>query len=462
MSENAANDRAGRSLASSQASGPPIRETSHGLSGPHYAPPSPRVLARVPDLESAELDAADTMPRRRRDGRILGSGPSMKVLAAAGALLLVLALGLPLLFRDRGGPDTTATDEVSAWDTERSASSASEAPAWGGLADGGPNRQSSLGGPALGQSAGTQPSPWGGAVPAQAWDAQSNSTPWTGQPGSQPPWNPALGQSAPPAWDGQAGPPGTRQPGSGEPPALGWNGRPSPAPGVYPQSDNSWPEPARTPSWQAPPYGESAGAPAERVSPVDTSSLPSALLNADAFSPAAVSNRAVDAAVSGTPSTGIPAYDPSRPAGSAYEASSPLDPHRQPQATTNRSVRIGEAPPAAAFQSGTNRQWGAEPAYRAADTRAGYPPLGNSQSDYPSPGTPATSRPAYGYGATYPEAGAGAARGYDARASLGPRYGDRTYPSYPSYSEPGVARFQGGIEKPTGTETYDRNRSGVY
>lgn len=509
MSDHAANERVGRSLAGSEASDSPIREASHGLSGPHYGSPAPRVLARVPDLESTETDPADTMPRTRGDGRLLSSGPSMKVLAAAGALLLLLALGLPLLFSDRDRADTTATDEVSAWEAERPASSASEAPAWGGLAEGASNRQSPLGGSAPGQTAGPRPLPWGGAVPAQAWDAQSNATPWTGGPESQPPLNPTFEQPAPPAWDGQVS-----QPGTGAPPkGLGWNGHPSPAPGVYPESDNSWPEPARRPTWQTHAYGESTHAQAKTASPVDTSSLPSAILNGDAFSPAAVSGRGVDAAVPRTPSAAGPAHDASRPAGSGYEAYSPLDSHHEPQTTTNRSVRIGEAPPAAAFQYGTNGQWNTEPAYRTADARAGYPQVGSSPGGYSSPysssgnrpstntpaavdtpryptndyrspafadrmtdtaprmhsGYPAPSTPASGYGGMYPEAGASSAGGRDAGTSsaggrnagtsLTPRYGERMYPSS---SEPGVARFQGGIEKPTGTDTYDRNRSGIY
>ncbi|HUT95441.1 MAG TPA: secretin N-terminal domain-containing protein [Thermoguttaceae bacterium] len=93
-----------------------------------------------------------------------------------------------------------------------------------------------------------------------------------------------------------------------------------------------------------------------------------------------------------------------------------------------------------------------------------YPETGNPATRYPagvergarSPATdsPATDRPStvdprYGYGPTGPSFGTTPPARYDVEG-------------YTRYSEPGVARFQGGIGKPTGTDVHNYDRSSVY
>jgi len=427
MSENETNQRTvGEDLASSRMRGSPVGETSHGVTGPHFSSHSPRVLARVPDLESAESEVAEGARRTGRDGRMLSSPLSVKILAGGGALLLLAALGLPFFFGNSDTPEPAPKDELPAWQPEHPAPSAPAAPAWDGPSVGASSWEvppSADGFSRPGTSATSawneDLQPYGRAEPSQAqpWVPPTGSQPWAqgadsqaaseqppaqawnGQAATmpsdaQPQWQVPGGQTDTSTWSGQVDVASGRWPRD----QAGWSTQPSATPERYQEPAVSWNEETQLPSWQVPTYGAAGQVQAGVTTP--------------------------------------PRYDP-------YQ--SPPDSSQPPQAGTNRSMTIGDYAPAGIPDYRTNYPQNDQALYRAADARANS--RMGSRLDY-QPSYPNASESAQ-YPSTYPVAGARSTQGYGA----GP---------YPGSSEPGVARFKGGIEKPTEGNVYDLDRSSTY
>ncbi|MFH1264572.1 MAG: hypothetical protein ABIK89_02510, partial [Planctomycetota bacterium] len=396
-----------------------------------------------------------------------------------------------------GNSDTSEAEsgaKTSAWEREPPAPSASPAPAWQSGAEAAPSWQFPPGGyesseanvPATSawnedsQSPGwaerSQPPSWEGArearsrdsrldVPAsgeptstQAWTGPSEPAPSSSRPQWQVPAEPESG----PAWNA----PTNFE--SGNPPLdqTGWNSLPEKSAEPYRQPTNSWNEPTETPSWRVPEY-RTAG-------------------QLQARSPA--------------------------PAGyESYRA--PVESYQQVEAGTNRPTTIDDYSPSGTPDYRTDYAQDRQDGYRTADTRAavpytgradyptgvrstvpdtGYPQTSYPQTSYPPTSYPQTSypqtsyppavyRPSTGYSEGRYPAGDSPAAGLRATeyAPTGDsRYGYPPRTSEPPlgatstsgygvgvdarYPQPGVARFQGGIEKPTESSVYDRDRSGVY
>ncbi|OHB86012.1 MAG: hypothetical protein A2V98_13790 [Planctomycetes bacterium RBG_16_64_12] len=366
-----------------------VTETSRAKPGPHFAAQPPRVLARVPDLDSVHPDVMDQTPDRR-DGRMLSSQLSMGILAGGGALLLLAALGLPFLLGKSDTSEPESKEKLSAWQPTYPAPSAPSAPLWDGASEAAPTWQ-------------TRPdahdSPRHDVPPTAVWNELPPSQVWTGQPeaspsSSQPQWPMPGGQPNAPTWNAPAGVE-SGVPSLGQ---TGSNAQPGTTPAAYPQAANSWNEQPQVPTWQVPQY-RTAGQSQFRAEP-----------------PAS--------------------YE-------SYQASA--EPYRQTQAGTNRPMAIRDDSPTGPSDYRTGQLQDRRDTYRTADTRADLPATG--RADYPTV-----------YRNTFPEASYPSA-GLPSGATSPSGYGAGADQRYP---EPGVARFQGGIEKPAESNVYDRNRSGTY
>ena len=584
MSENQSNDKATDANAPTpHTGGSPTEERPHALKGPHFASHSPKVLARVPNLESAESESAGETPSGGDDGRMLSSRWSMRILGVGGSLLLVAALALPFLLGNSDSPESASKDESPAWQPDPLAPSAAVAPAWDSPSDGVSGWQLpstdprssqaqapvisawSEESPPLDWHASSRAQPWDDAARAQAWDAPSDAETWTDQPpmpawqghpdtaltDDRPQWNSPGGDTSA-VWEGQ----GDFAAGALSSDGPVWSTQPSPAPGVYREASGSWNEEVQTPRWPVPQYRTAQQAQAGgtvwdggtvSASPaVDSSQLP----------PTASPNRPMWALEAGSPSPPPVNYETIRPAPPGYESYRSPDAYTQPQINTNRSMQIQAYPESGTFSPGADVSANAQPVYRAADARVnpwsgaavddrtgyqdtagqsafptngppmssapatsyppnsyspdGYPegsyrqtaypsttgsPSDYHQDRYPKSNYPSASYPAYPP-ASYPETrypatqlpAAGNPAGIDPGgrppastypaadrpSPVDPRYGS-TDPSvgtsppprydaggYPRSSQPGVARFQGGIEKPTGTDVHDYYRPSIY
>lgn len=421
MSQSETNDRTeSENVAAPQECRLRVTDASHGARGPHCASHSPRVLARVPDLESAEPEVAEEGPVSDGEGRMLSSGLSVKILAGGGGLLLLAALGLPFLFSNSDTSEPASKDKMSAWEPEKPALSAPMAPTWDGMSGGGASWQLPTGAdtfprPEMPATAAwnedSQPSGWDAHPQAQPWTDFSEAQPWGDQPptevGSrepdtapspaQPQWQDPGNQANTPTWNDQADVAAGAEPTD----QAGWSTQPNATPGIYEQPTTSWNQQPQIPSWQVPPYSVAGQATARATAPAG--------------------------------------YDLS------YQ---PADSYQQPQADTNRSMTIGGHSPAgtSAYQTDSqHRLQNEQGVYRAADARTNSPGAGRVdhragyRSTYPQSSYPPTDR--------------------SLGASATPRPGAE---AYTPYSEPGVARFQGGIEKPTESDGYERDRSSVY
>jgi hypothetical protein len=90
----------------------------------------PPILARIPELKAT----GDQKSRARQPasgGRVIGQAWSFKLLAAATALLVVVAI-VPFAIpkKDQSAGPSTAVNTAPAWQTGPSAPSANTAPAW--------------------------------------------------------------------------------------------------------------------------------------------------------------------------------------------------------------------------------------------------------------------------------------------------------------------------------------------
>jgi hypothetical protein len=242
MSENAAKQSAGsRSAAAPKESSTAGCGMTHGVPEPHFAPRSPKILARVPDLESADLEVEEGTARAGGDGRMLSTRLSMMVLVGGGGLLLLAALGLPYLLDRPEAPDPKQESEAPSWPVEPPAPAASVAPAWQGAAEQEPSWELPAGTPAQSVSEMPPTSVWSDRPQSTNWDEPSASDPWSSPtPSQQGPAPPAAE-----AWENEPvrsvegatrtpAPYGTTGPGRG--PAANPEGPlPSPAAAVDPR-----------------------------------------------------------------------------------------------------------------------------------------------------------------------------------------------------------------------------------
>ncbi len=534
MSENQSNDKATSENAPTPhpcESSPEQR--SHAIKGPHFASESPKVLARVPNLESAESELAGESPPAGEDGRMLSSRWSMRLLGVGGVALLVAALALPFLIGKSESPESASQDDSPAWGPDRPAPSAALAPAWDSPSDGAsgwqlpssepqaPQAQApavsawSEKSPPLDWDASSQAQAWDDAAKAPTWDVASGAetstdqpaTPgWEGRPDTaltddRPQWNAAT-EDASAVWGGQ----GDVAVGAPSSDAPAWSTQPSPAPGVYREAGGAWNEEVQTPRWPAPQYrtAQQPQAPGTVWDGRTGSAFPT--VDSGGSLPTAAANRPRKTPVAGVAARPTADDETIRPAASSYESSRAPNASPLPRINVNRSVRIHAYPEAGALDPGADQSPSAQPVYRAADARAN-PWSGAAVDDrsadqdtagrsaFPTNGPPASTAPATSYPAypplSYPEtqypatqlpaviAPDGSTRvstypAGDRPSTVDPRYG-ATDPSvgvspaarhdaggYPRFSQPGVARFRGGIEKPTGTEVHDDYRSSVY
>jgi len=382
---------------------------------------SPQVLARVPELESAQSEVTEERPVSDGEDRMLSSRLSVNILAGGGALLLLAALGLPFLFSSSNTSEPASQDEMSARQPEKPLPSVPMTTAWDDMSGGGANWQPPTGAdtfsrPEMPAAAAwnedSRPAAWDARPQAQPWTDISEAQPWGDQlptevgsprpdaalPPPQPQWQDPGSHANAPTWNDQAdvaaGTDPTDQP--------GWPTQSSATPGIYEQPTTSWNQQPQIPHWQIPPY---------------------------------------DVAGQATPSRAA------APAGDdlSYQ---PADSFLRAQADTNRPMTVGEHLPAGTAAYQIDSQHGlqnGQDVYRAADARANSPgggrvdyrtgyrstlPQGNHPSTYRLLAAPATPRP-----------GAGA---------------------YTPHSEPGVARFRGLIEKPTESDAHEPDRSSIH
>lgn len=507
---------ASRPLGSSPATAVPTGR-SH-----HYATEAPRVLARMPDLGTAETERESQLPSLERDGRLLSSRISVAVLMGGVAVLLLVAL-VPFVFF--GKTKAVPTDGPTSWQ-QTPAPNAPEAPVWGGAAPNAASQAPNMAGaPAYPQpnpsasSAWNTPAPstppsttppagWSADVaarPTTPWrnDAQQTSNPW----GSPSDTAPRAEQASANPWASPA--PATNSTES----SYGWNNRSTTPPVTTPDATASMNPQTSAPSWSNPPapYGASTPSPA----PYGTSNQPYTAASQTPESPWNTATQA-SAAIE-TPSPYASPVDANRPAGpmmpnaptsfnAGYEASRAQPAYRnqyQPQADANRATVInGQSPTegygtygqndtgayrsqslpaqssAQPYNYGTQPQYNDQPNYqqpapgayrndRGADTQSGTAtPYGrNPGASYNTQPSPNAYQSSYqpGYQAnpqsTYPAANAA---GYPTGDSMPGTAAPSNYAGGMPQAEPGVARFQGGIEKPSVRTTYDRTRSSLY
>lgn len=421
MSQSETNERTGSEhVPAQQECHLRVAEASHGARGPHCALRSPQVLARVPDLESAESGVTEERLVSDGDDRMLSSRLSVNILAGGGALLLLAALGLPFLFSNSKTPEPDSEGEMSAWKPDRPTPSDPMTSAWDDVSGAGPNWQLPTGAetisrpdvpPTAAWNEDSQPSGWDTPAQAQPWTDVSEAQSWgdrppteldSGEPEAGPPpeqqqWQDPGRQANTPTWNDQA----DVATGAGLADRPDWRTQPNAAPGIYEQPTTSWNQQPPIPAWQVPAY-EVAG-------------------QADATAT--------------WPAGREPSYRPA-------------DSFPRPQVDTNRRMTVGEHLPAGTSAHLTDSRHGLQDGrdvYRAADARANSP--GPGRADYRA-----------GYRSTLPQA---------SYPSTDPSFAAPARPRpdagvYTPYSEPGVARFRGLIEKPTESDAHDPDRSSVH
>lgn len=469
MSENRSNDQTtSESGPAPDPGGASPEQRSHAIKGPHFASEPPKVLARVPNFESAESELAGEIPRAFDDGRMLSSRWSMRLLGVGGATLLVAALALPFLVGEPKSPESASPDDPAAWGPDRPAPSAALAPAWDSLSEDASGRRLPSSEPQAPQAQAPavsawseQPPPldWDASSQAQAWDdaaraptrdagsraetwADQAATPgWQGHPNTalddqRPPWNAAAG-GASGVWGG----PGDVAAGASSSDVPVWSTQPSPAPGVYREAAGAWSEDVQTPRWPAPDYRTAQQPPAPGTIWDGGGRSAAAAVDFGEVLPAAVSNQPMAAQVG--PAAQTIDYETIRRAVPVYEPYPAQDASPRPRINTNRSMRIHAYPESGTREAGADRPLNGLPVYRAADARVN--PWSGAAIDDRSGVQDTAGR------TVFPTNGPTASS--PARYDAG---------GYPGFSDRGVARFQGGIEKPTGTEVHDDYRSSAY
>jgi len=506
MSEYEAMERMGNgNLGGREPSGNPAMAASGPIRPPHYATEAPRVLARMPDLGTSEVERESQLPSLERDGRLLSSRVSVAVLLGGACVILAVAL-LPFVFF---GKDKAEKEDNAGWQSAPPAPTASEAPRYGGDF----NEMSQY--PVVN---GASPYPNTSAAPNSSWD-NAPSTQWNPEVASRPnnawqggatqypatdnwgsPSNPGVRseQPQPSAW----GTPATGSPNSD--PAYGWNTQttpPSPTAQEAPSSWGSQPSAPPVSSWSNQPSYGTTTQPSQDTSwntPVQAvSTEPQPAYTAPN------SNRPVGPMMPSTPSGFNSNYEASRTA-PAYQNQyqPPADSYRAP-ATGSRSsadaTNYGgygaiatdayRAQPSASVPATSQQPYGyqvqpraaSQPSYRQpeagayrndaasevqATTPYGYPPASNYGNPAPAYSAPSSVNPPPAVQPGYPNTSYQSPYTPPATSS---------YPTYPTSdtssatagyagadAEPGVARFQGSIEKPAARTTYDYSRPSVY
>lgn len=461
---------------------------------------SSEVLARVPDLNAeSPTPPSSESPQLRVDtahqqgsgivaSRLISQVLSARILFGVAAVLLVIAISAPLFL---GGDESAeSSGEGDSWKPAAPAPEAADAPQWGATAENAsPWPQSQPSGPEadcpVPESAAPEwqtPSagqPEGHGTPSQSWSGEQGS-PLAGSASPGPAAAPRASHAAAPSWQ-------------------------SPQPAPYPSTDanHTYPNhqaagaPTGEPSApyantgtgrsdyqadNAPPYADAQPAgyesrPAatnQNVAPYDSGYAPQYQASA---SPGAAGNPRAE----GYPPRGYQAEPPAGPAdrystGStvANQAAALDGRNREPYGIRQASVPADYRQ--AQYRNGYSRAAGRyeRPSRYAAQANApattadrGYQ-TDYSQSSPPKQQGPSTTYPSstnYQQPASYqqPEA-------YD--RPNGDRYApppqaapsSRGYPqtSSGSTNEPGVAQFEGVIEKPTVRTTYDRARSSFH
>lgn len=495
-----------------------VRPTANAPSGGYGSgsmtrgdiPAGPRVLSRIPDVSSDEPETGGRRPFALPASRFLNARVSSGLLLGSAVVLFLLAM---FVFNKKSGPDPAPADKDASSKIASPAPDAPPAPKWLGVAPEGANR------PAVSAMPEFPPM---GTAPATAWsgvpgptDRETPKTAAWGAPSSGPT---AAGATS--SWRGQAPSPtwnSTPSSVAGHSTGAAWEDRPTRPPVDAPTATPAWHEPvqapvavpARSAAPEAPmvanrPTGPSAPpmpAAAEPVTgavrawpaPYETYLQPQSgagrtTTRDDAANDAVGRATAVPqesrAAYPSTgsyrgssigagypiayPSAGSPSaapsgYGPSHAPG-AFPAKtypgSPSEAYPNSYPTTAAqsvypSTAYPSPYPAAGAQnayapnpySNSNPAAGTQNAYPASSAPPAYPSA-SPQGSY-SPGAYPTAYPATGY----PKSGSGgvpqAGPGYGAGAS-----GQGT--------EPGVAQFQGGIQKPPMGTMYDRAGSSVY
>ncbi len=320
---------------------------------------TPQVLARIPSLAS-ELPDDDPVAEGAGQSRLLGSRASLKILAAVGGALFLLALWGFVFDRNKSS-NQEAGGPVSAKEPFRPevpAPNAPEAPRWAGLSAGAEPRAGGLG-PISAEARPVSPDaptaaagPWTGAGP-------------TGGDRGPMPWTLSQGSSAPasPAWNGQDS-------GRSEP-VIDWTTQP------YPSTADRTKPPVWDMSPGTGPAGSVAGARWHDLLPSDAAAR-------SAVNPVYRDDR--------DPARAAPAaYTDPAMSGSRWPAadSRPADSGQGMPASSNRPVSLAQRP-------SLDRQLPASPAGVSRDIPTGAW-NGNSPADSRSPGAPHAG-PNSGYG----------------------------------------------------------------
>jgi hypothetical protein len=471
MSEREMSDRvAGKDWDAAPMESPSMAGAPHALPGPHFPRQPAEVLARMPDLESADCELADQGPRRNWDGRILSSRLSVKILAGGALLLVLAAVFLPMLIGGSDSSDPGSNDGSSRWQPQVPAPSASLAPSWdatsGEVSDW----------TATGEANGFPPS---GSVPISAPTGEPYSSQWSAGQQTQSGANPMQGRQWPDrseagAWGGQPDiPPGANLP--------AWEAPSSRPSGFARDPQAASPNAAPIPSWQLQQYPVAGQGRSGLRGPADLAPSPYAGVEQRQSAAAAQRNPYVEPLLPDMPPSDQRAYDPNSPAADRYDSYRLPQSYGTPQAAMNRPMAIGQDRSPQPSASWTDPQRHDQPAYRAADARAATPPGTWAREDWPdrqdapaatgglpagsppfghrSSSDPSAGQPPLSYRATDVPSPGQPPMDPSAAVLPGARYGA---PAYPQQPEPGVARFRGGIEKPIESSMYERDRSGVY
>ena len=489
--------------------------------GPHFASRPPQVVARLPDLESAESPPCDAASR---DGRLLGSALSVKILAAAGVFLVIAALALPFLLRSSEPADADSAQTSPAWEVDVPAPSAPLAPAWD-ASSGTANWQSgpgTYGADTSALPAYSDDSRWGvpAPPPSESWEgaagtgptyssaplygAQPEHQPWAHQPqamtadrpaadsrrtdsyarDAQSDWQRGYDTQAPPAWNSDPLPSSrdtaTTSPLTGRSaPQADYRGEPDPYRSTtgQPWAATAANEPSRASSAGQAPYQGAYSATDRGSDPSYGAYLP----------PRADSNRAmtIDNVAPARDNYTVNPYvrqeseyrtadtragaDASRwgddRAGSRSSRSDGVyAPGTGSWNSGSQADDSGASPSTGAWNAGSQADY---PTGRYAPASGAYSSPRGAAPETPSGWNPpnaeySPSSPTSGYLPSYSPS-------VDrARDSSAPSWGTgTTAPDYRSgaaspNAEPPVARFQGGIERVTENNSYDPYRPSLY
>lgn len=370
------------------------------------------VLARMPNLEASETQTSHRSQSRRRrgEGRLLSAPMAVPLLLGAGVVLVLLAV-VPLLIGGKGNSPSTADNDSNSWHPGVPAPEAPTAAKWD-------NPNAAQGNTLQALSDAPHQLNWNSPAEGSNWDLKSPPSVWDNHSASTTPDSQliasSVGKQEVPSW--QTAPPISA--GSESQPAItAWND-----PGTWPYASESENQADTLPS------------------PTDI-------------------------------------YGPISP-GPAFSHN-----YQQPQTGLYQSQPIAEAStPAGGHMSGVDTQYARQfdpETGRQIDYQAGsqtayqstYPPAAQPIATNPA-GTyqPERSYPADTYQADRSGTGNYPVGDYPAAAYRTPEPPTESYSTPPSYragtdtqqAGPGVARFQGRIEKPAVRTSYDRDRSGVY